>query len=508
MSSTTAAHDPDATSRSHADRPVLFAVAAAVALVHLLTNGRYGFHRDEWQFLSDASHLDWGFVAYPPVTPFLERVSLSIFGLSMVGLRLFSVLAQSAAIFVSGLMAYELGGRRIAQLATALAVALSPLPLFQGTEFQYSSFDYLWWVLAAYFVIKLLKLEDARWCVAIGGVVGIGLMTKYSIAFFVAGILAGLIFTPARRYLASRWFWIGITLALLLCLPNIVWQARHGFISWHFLQYIHARDIRWGRAKGFFVKQLWICTNLYSVPLWIAGAIGYLRSPRYRMLAFMYLVPLAYFVAAKGIFYYLAPAYPMLIAEGAAMGERWVIGLRPWGRRAVVAVLFTGLAGAGMYGAAIVLPLATGGPLMRFALDQNDTLREEIGWPELVKSVAEIRDKLPQEQRQSLGVLVGNYGEQGAIEMLGPAYHLPLPISMTNSAWLRGYPTPQPSTLIVVGFSQKSADKAFTSCRLAGHNGDAKVLKNEESEWHPDIFVCGPPRLPWAQFWKEYQSFG
>ena len=73
-----------------------------MALVHLLTNNRYGFHRDELQFLSDARHLDWGFVAYPPLIPFLvERTSLEIFGLSMVGLRLFSVLAPAAVDFFS-----------------------------------------------------------------------------------------------------------------------------------------------------------------------------------------------------------------------------------------------------------------------------------------------------------------------------------------------------------------------------------------------------------------------
>jgi len=132
-------------------------IAVVVAVAHLLTNQRYGFHRDELQVLSDALHLDWGFVPYPPLTPFVERVGLAMFGLSMVGLRLFSVVAQALAIVVTGFMARELGGGRLAQVTAALSVALSPLPLFEGTEFQYSTFDYLWWVLIAFFVIRLLK---------------------------------------------------------------------------------------------------------------------------------------------------------------------------------------------------------------------------------------------------------------------------------------------------------------------------------------------------------------
>ena len=92
--------------------------------------------------------------------------------------------------------------------------------------------------------------------------------------------------------------------------------------------------------------------------------------------------------------------------------------------------------------------------------------------------------------------------------MLGPAYHLPMPISTTNSAWLRGYPTPQPTTLIVLGLRRQAADSIFTGCRLAGHNGNSLGIKNEESEYRPDIFVCGPPRKPWPQLWKEHQDFG
>jgi hypothetical protein len=486
----------------------LLTIAAAMTLLHLLTNGRYGFHRDELQFLSDARHLDWGYVSYPPLTPFLERVSLDLFGLSMVGLRLFSVLAQATAIVVAGLMARELGGGRLAQVTAVLAVALSPLPLFQGTEFQYTTFDFLWWVLIAYFTIRLLKSEDPRWWLAIGAAIGFGLETKYAIVFYIAGLLAGLAFTGARRFVFTGWFWAGVALALLIFLPNLIWLIHHDFISYHFLLYIHVRDVGEGRAEGFLLGQFLLCANLFAVPLWLAGLIAFLRNRRYRLLAWMYIVPLAILFFSKGRHYYMAAAYPMLIAMGAAVGERWVNTIPAWGRRSVEAVFFTGVAAYGALGCAVLLPLASSGPLRDFTLRNNGDLCEEIGWDELVKTVAGIRDSLPSDQRANFGILVGNYGEQGAIEMLGPPYHLPLPISMTNSAWLRGYPTPPPTTLIVIGFSQKQADQAFTGCTLAGHNGNSEGIKNEESKDHPDIFVCGSPRLSWPEFWKKYQSFG
>jgi hypothetical protein len=483
-------------------------IAAAVCLAHLLTNGRYGFHRDELQFLSDALHLDWGYVSYAPLTPFVERISLGVFGLSLVGLRLFSVLVQSAAVVVTGSMTRELGGGRLAQGAAALAVALSPLPLFEGTEFQYTTFDYLWWVTTAYFVIRLLKTENPRWWLAVGATLGLGLMSKYSILFLAAGIGAGLLLTRGRRYLASGWLWAGTGVALIIFLPNLLWQAHHGFVSLEFLQHIHTRDVGQGRTNGFLRDQFLICANLFAAPMWIAGLISFYRDRRVRLLAWMYVIPLALFMIGKGRGYYMAGAYPALMAMGAASGEKWAESLRPWGRRTLVTAFFTGVAACGIYVCALVLPISSSGPLRDFALEHNGDLREEIGWHELVQTVAEIRDGLPPDERVNVGVLVGNYGEQGAVELLGPAYNLPRPISGTNSAWLRRYPDPSPSTLIVVGFSRDEANRAFTACRLAGHNTNSLGVENEESQDHPDIFVCGLPRLPWPEFWKKFRRFG
>lgn len=496
------------TPRRRADMISLFCVAVAFALLHILTNGRYGFHRDELQFLSDARHLDWGFVAYPPLTPFIERIGLSIFGLSLIGLRLFSVIAQAVVIFVSGLMARDLGGSRLAQVATALSVGLSGLPLFEATEFQYTSFSFLWWVLVCWFTIRLLKTDNPRWWLAIGATIGLGLMTKYSLVFFVAGLLIGLIFTSARHHLSSRWFWFGVLLAVVMFLPNILWLFRHDFVSYRFLQHIHARDVGEGRAEGYWKNQFLLDVNPFATPLWIAGLIAFLRDRRYRIFAWMYFVPVLFFWLNKGRFYYVAEAYPVLLAMGSVVIVRW-LGERPtWARRGISTIYFVGLFAIGAYFAAILIPFASGGRLRDFAFKNNGDLREEIGWDELVRTVAGIRDSLPADQKATVGILVGNYGEAGAIENLGARYQLPPPISLTNSFYLRSYPTVPPSTLIVIGWSRSGVDREFTGCRVAGHNGNSLGVKNEESEYHQEIFVCGAPREPWPVFWKKNQRFG
>jgi hypothetical protein len=238
------------------------------------------------------------------------------------------------------------------------------------------------------------------------------------------------------------------------------------------------------------------------------GLISYLRNPRYRMLGWMYLIPVLIFWLSKGRGYYAAAAYPMLIAMGATTGERLMARMSAASRNTIASAYLVLLAALGILISTVVLPLSSGGPLRDRALKLNGDFREEIGWNELVKTVAGIRDSLPPDQQNSVGILVGNYGEQGAIEILGRRYHLPPPISGTNSAWYRGYPTPPPSTLIVIGHSREYVNRTFADCRWAAHNTNRYGVHNEESDDHPDIFLCGGPRLPWPEFWKQYQSFG
>lgn len=483
-------------------------IAALFGLAHMATNGQYGFHRDELQFLSDARHLDWGFVPYPPLTAALEHLGLQMFGLSLVGLRLFSVLAQATVIVVSGLMVRDLGGGRLAQVFTAIAVALSPAPMANATEFQYSSFDFLWWVLIAWSVIRLLRDDEPRWWLAIGLFAGLGLQTKYSIAFFLVGVLLGVLLTDARRHVTSGWFWAGGAIALLVFAPNLAWLIRHDFITYHFLQGIHARDVNEGRAEGFLRDQFRINANLFAAPVWLAGLFAYFGNRRYRMLAWMYAVPLLLFWFAQGRFYYVSGAYPMLLAMGSVVTERWLHTKRPAWRIGIATLLFTGVCAIGLFAALCIVQFASSGPLRDFALGKNNDLREEVGWNELVAQVAAIRDALPAGQQARLAIVVGNYGEYGAIALLGQKYHLPTPITAVNSGWLRGYPQTPPGTVIVLGSSHKRADELFSDCRLAGHSVNAWGVVNEESQYHPDIFVCGPLRKPWSEVWGYGPEFG
>lgn len=494
------------------DLGVLLAVAAVRVFVHLVTNGQYGFHRDELQTLDDARHLDWGFVAYPPIAPLLGRVELVLFGASLVGFRLFAAVAVSLVMVLTGLVAKELGGDRRIQLLAAIATGISPFSLTQGAVFQYVSFDYLSASATTYFLVRLLKSGDPQWWLAVGAMLGLGMETRYTAGFLAVGLAGALLLTPLRRHLASGWLWAGVALSILLFLPNLVWQARHQFISLDFLSYLHARDLRQGRYRDFYTAQPLLCLNMVTVPLALLGLWFYFiraEGRRYRLLGWTVLVTFSIFAIAGARSYYTAPLYPVLIAGGSVMLGIWMARLAPRPARAIWAAQWGLILIAGVLFALLVMPIAPlGSRVWRLTARLHDQFREEIGWPELAGNVAGVFHSLPPEERARSGILTGNYGEGGALNLYGGALSLPPAMTLTNSFWYRSFDSREPQTVIVVGFDLDEAERLFDRCAIAARNSNPLDVENEESRDHPDILVCRNLKMPWPKYWATHRRFG
>jgi hypothetical protein len=319
----------------------------------------------------------------------------------------------------------------------------------------------------------------------------------------------GVLASDARRYLKSKWLWAGVALAALIFLPNFVWEWRHHFISLDFLRFIHGRDVQTGVTKGFFLGQLEL--TMLALPLAVAGLWFYCTRPRYRVLASMYLVPLATLVALQGRDYYLAPAYPILYAAGAV----WLEGKIE--ARKVLIDAGAGLLRKGVWvalllsvvvAAAVALPIApVNSAWWRMASQRDIVFPEEIGWEEFTQSVAQVWEGLPSEEREHAGILAGNYGELGALNLYGPAFGLPRAISGVNSSWERGYGDPAPQTLVVVGYSRAFLEQHFTSCEVKGRVWNKYGIANEETIEDPEIFACSGLRGGWPEFWIAARRF-
>jgi len=209
------------TTSLRSDAALLSACAALILVVHFLMGNGYGFHRDELQFLDDARHLHWGFVAYPPLTAFCGRLAIAVLGISPQVFRLPAALVNAGSLILTGLIARELGGRKTGQIIALFAVF--PLALAFSSVLQYNTFDLLAWLLIIFFTARVLRTGEERYWIGVGVGIGIGVLSKYSIAFPVVSLLAAIVLLPTQRYhLRSRWFWYGALTATIIASPNLI----------------------------------------------------------------------------------------------------------------------------------------------------------------------------------------------------------------------------------------------------------------------------------------------
>ena len=500
----------------YSDVGIIFLAAFAwlvfLVLLSLITRIQYGFHRDELGFIDNARHLALGYIEYPPLTPFLTRFGLALFGPSLVGFRFFAALSVCITLVLVGLMTRDFGGGRRAQLIAMLAAATAPILAVHASFYSYETLDYMWWVVVAFSLVRLIKTGNPRWWLGVGAALGMGMLTKYIIAVLVLALIVGVTFTPLRRYLKSPWLWAGAGLAILIILPNLIWQIQNGFPSVDFLSSIHERDVRIGRTDDFLIFQFFVCASGAAILLWTRGLYEVTFGKwgkDYRIIGWLFVVSLIFFIVSKGRFYYLGPVYPMIIAAGTArlVGQTSATTKvsSSWQKALLPGVLIL----VGIFNMAVSMPLApVGSAWFNFAHEINGELAEEVGWPELVQEVARIRDTLPMEEQAKLGILTTNYGEAGAINLYGPAYGLPTAISGVNSYWPRGYGNPPPETLIVLGMTQEWGAQYFGDCQVVGHTPNPLNVENEETSSHPDIYLCREPLYPWPELWQRMRWFG
>ena len=246
---------------------------------------------------------------------------------------------------------------------------------------------------------------------------------------------------------------------------------QHHFISLEFLSHLHARDLRQGRYGGFFREQLLICVNLVTVPLTLLGLWFYFvrqQGRGYRFLGWTFVVSFVLFALAGSRSYYTAPLYPMLIAGGSVLFGDLLARSRPAWSRLAYGVQWTAILIGGVAFALLVMPVAPiGSSVWRITSKMHDQFREEIGWPDLARSVATVYSSLPAEEREHTGILTGNYGEAGAMNLYGPALGLPHAMGLTNSFWYRGYDPRLPQTVILAGFDLDEGRELFGSCAVA-----------------------------------------
>jgi 4-amino-4-deoxy-L-arabinose transferase-like glycosyltransferase len=510
---------PESATLPRLERGLLLGLSAAKLLIHAALSGRYGYFRDELYFLDCGRHLDWGYVDHAPMIGLVAKVALLLGG-SLHVLRLIPAVAGALLVALTVVLARELGGRRFAQGLAGLAVIAAPIYLGTDSLLTMNAFEPLFWMGCVWALVRIVRGGDPRLWLVFGALAGLGLMNKHSTVFFGAAVAAALLLVPERRQLRTAWPWIGAGLALLVFLPNLVWQVRHDFATLEDLRNVarSGKNVRLGPAE--FVLQQVVILHPVLFPLWIGGLAWLFRGRggRFRILAWIYVVLFVMLVALKAKNYYLAPIYPMLFAAGAvgleeALDRRTTRG-RIWPKAAVVAVIVA----AGLVVAPVALPLlpperyvayekalgfgppktevAHRGPLPQIFGDQ-------FGWPELVAEVAGIYRSLPSEERARTGIFANNYGEAGAVALFGPRYGLPRPISAHQSYFLWGPGSFDGDALIVLQDDRESLERVCRSVEQAGVHDHPWGMAEENNP----IFVCRGLKVPLRTLWPRLKKW-
>jgi 4-amino-4-deoxy-L-arabinose transferase-like glycosyltransferase len=494
------------------------AIAALVTLaIHLAANPHYGFFRDELYFIVCGFHPAWGYVDQPPIAPLLAAGS-QLFGHSLFALRAIPAIFAAAGAYVTCLLAIELGGGVFAQVLAALAFLAAGVLESFGAKVGPDMVGLWLWPLAALYVLRIVKGADARWWLAAGAAVGVALESKYSVLFFAVAMIAGLALTPQRRVLASRWFLAGAAVAAAIALPNLLWQALHGFPMWELLRNGASGKNLVASPLLFLFQQL-LLINLFASPIWIVGLIWLLGNATSRFLGYAYVVLIAMMIALHAKHYYPADVYPIVMAAGGVAIESWI--RMPLLRGAIAAIVVA----AGLFFAPFSLPVLSEPSMVSYAAFvgnvlhvkrsalQTERFRTSVlpedwadmhGWPELAATVARIYYALPPAQRTQAAIVASNYGEAAAIDFMGAQYHLPPALSRHNNYWLWGTHGYSGNVIIDVNGDCGAAEHLFATARLAARSNPPWVISYEQNI---PIMVCTGIREPLAEIWPKLRLY-
>ncbi|MDQ3907536.1 MAG: glycosyltransferase family 39 protein [Acidobacteriota bacterium] len=498
-------------------------LSLADLILHFLTNRAYGYFRDELYYLACGDHLAWGYVDQAPLIALVARVTRALFGDSLFALRFFPALAGAALVFVTCLVARELGGRRFAITLAALAVIVAPGFLLLHTILTMNAFEPLFWALGAYVVVRILKSNDARLWLWFGAAEGVGLMNKHSTLVFGFAVVVALLLTPARKYFLSKWLWLGGLVALLVFLPNILWQIKHGFPTVEVLRNADKNQNLPISPLDFFKGQLLLAHPL-GLFVWAAGLYFYLFTKQgrpYRALGWAYVVMFVLMVILRAKIYYLLPVYPILFAAGGVQLEQLFARLaerrRAW--RLLKPATVAALLGGGALLAPLALPVLPVETFIRYqralgiGVPRTEKLRvaelpqhyaDMFGWEELTETVARVYHSLPAEEQQRCAVFARNYGEAGAIDFFGPRYGLPKAISGHQNYFLWGPRDYTGECGITIGEKLSDVQKSFNQIETAATFAHPYAMPFESDA---PIFVCRRPKAPLKEIWPRVKCY-
>lgn len=503
-------HEPPTASTPPKALPIsrlLLLFAACSLLLHFLGWERYGFFRDELYYIACGNHLAFGYVDQPPLVAVIARLSSLVFGNTISGFRFFPAIASAGLILLTGWLTRELDGGRFAQTLASLAVLLAPIHLAFGSFLSMNAFEPLFLMICACILVRILKGGDQRLWLLFGAVAGIGLQNKHTMLVFGFAVIVGMILAGDWKYMRTKWFWLGGLLSFVIFLPNVIWEARH---NWPQIEVVSNAQTVKNTPVGLmrFLGEQVLFVNPFALPIVAAGLAWLLlskRETRFRSLGWAFLVVIAVVRLLHGKTYYPMPFYPILLAAGGVGLGTMLLENRKWLRRGYVALL--AVSGLLMLPFGVpVLPLET---LLRYQklISLEDVVHAErdsageldqlyadmLGWDSMVATIADVYHHLPPSDQAQCAILAGNYGEAGAIDLLGAKYSLPKAISGHNNYYFWGTNGHAGEVVILFGQNAESTKTMFGTVEQVATISNVHAVAAEN---RLPVYICRRPKAP------------
>jgi hypothetical protein len=500
---------------------IVLAIAAVRLVLWALFAPNYGYFRDELYYLACGEHLAWGYVDQPPLIALVAWVARHVLGEGLHALRLLPALAHAATIVLAALLAREMGARRFGQWLAALCMLVGPGPLALGHLLTMNAFEALFWGGSALVLLRIIHGGDERLWLICGVLAGVGLLNKYSMAFFGAAMLLGVLLTSQRRSFMRPWLWIALALAGLIALPNFLWQMHRGYPFLVLMHNVRAsgRDVNHGPLSFVFESALFL--GPLTALVWIPGIVWlFTRAAKpFRALGWTSLLLLLFMIAAGAKIYYFAPIAPIAFGAGGAAWQLWT-NQRP--RLAFIKPAFAVLLiVTGALIAPMTLPVLSADAYLR-AAEKLPFLRppamehqrtgplpqlyaDMYGWREMAEKVAAAYKALPPDVQAQTIVFANNYGDGGAIQFFGPKLGLPANrvYGAHQNYYFWGPPPFQPKALIITQDNIQSAQRWCKNVQVVDR---VQHPFSRRDEWF-DLLLCTDLKTDLAAAWPRLRKW-
>ncbi len=488
---------------------VVLGSCAVKALVHLAFVNRYGYHGDELYFLECGRHLAFGYVDHPPLIPWIARLADELGG-SLVALRMPAIVAGVGTMGVTALVVREWGGRWRAQLLALLCLLVAPAHLRIAAMLDIPVVEVFLCTLTAYLVARALSRGERWTWVLAGGALGFAILAKHTSLLWGGALAFGILASPSRRVLASRWPWLGVALVVLFGMPNLVWQAENGFATFEFIRTLR-REVLAEQGRVLFVAGQILYFHPVAALVWGAGLVfAFTEGGRaVRPFVLSFLIMFAVLFVAGGKPYYLASAYPAVLAAGGIALEHR-LERRAAARRALVAALSSSGFGLGLF-TLPALPLRTVdraiGSLLGWAVPPmalTHDMHGMYGWEDHAATIDRVYRSLPPNERAQASVVAGTYSQAAALNVLR-AEAVPRAVSGNMTYYLWGPDAKRGDVLIAYGLPRELVERHYRKCTES-----ARIEAPLARPWdtHLPVYVCHELLGTMAELWPDLRRFG